>query len=94
MKTTITFKLNKETELPHIFIESVPHSGRADEAVEELLKDYNIECSEQDAQEYLYWFGLWSESELENHEENLKRLVWLACLECREKETTFFYMGA
>lgn len=94
IKQTIEFKLHKETELPHIFIESVPHSGRADEAIEELLQDYNIECYEQDVRKYLKHFGAWSESELENHEDNLKRLVWLACLECRENETNFFYMGS
>ena len=93
MKTTITFKLNKEIELPQMFVDSIPSTGQADSYVEDLLQDYNVECSKQDALTYLKSVGAWSNEELANHDENLERLVWIACLECQENETNFFYMG-
>jgi hypothetical protein len=93
MKTTIEFKLHQETELPQDFIDSVPRSGRADEAVKYIQYDYNVECDKEDLIKFLKSYGAWESSELQDHNDNIDRLIWLACLDCQENETTYFYMG-
>ena len=92
-KQTLHFKVNSEIKLPQDFIDSVPSQGAVDSAVEELCADFNIECLEQNTIEYLKSTGGWTLDELQDHETNLKRLVWIACLDCQENETTYFYMG-
>jgi hypothetical protein len=94
MKTTLEFKINSEIELPQDFIHSIPSQGRADESVSQIQHYYNIECDEKDLITYLKSFGAWEDSELQNHDSNIDRLIWLACLDCQEQETNFFYMGA
>lgn len=49
---------------------------RANEpSVEAQLQMVNPEALKADLREY----GCWDESELEDHDENLSRLLWLAC---------------
>lgn len=93
MKKSIEFKLNSEIELPQDFIDSIPSSGQADSYIDDLLLNYSIECSEKDAIKYLKSTGGWSLYELNNHDENIRRLAWIACLDCQEQDTNYFYMG-
>lgn len=92
-KQTLSFKLNKETELPQLFIDYITSSGPSDSYVEDLLIDYNIDVSEVDVKAYLKSYGAWDNEELSNYEINIKRLIWIACLDCQENESTYFYMG-
>lgn len=90
----INFKINTEIKLPREFIVGMPSSGPADEYVKGLLEEYNVVCSVKDAQQCLKSTGGWTLDELQDHDVNLARLVWIACLDCQEQETNYFYMGA
>lgn len=92
-RKTIKFELNKETKLPKVVIEAIPQSGAADDAVRDLRREYNFECSLQDSIEFLKRYGAWNNEELQDLDDNIDRIIWLACLDCRENNTTWFYMG-
>jgi hypothetical protein len=92
-RKTIEFKLHGETELPQNLIDSIPSSGAADNAVAEARQYFNIEVPENDLRRFLKRYGAWDAEELSDHDANIDRLIWLACLDCRENETTYFYMG-
>lgn len=53
---------------------------RQDPKVEEQLKRMSVES----VKTYLFHFCCWEDDELNDHEENLDRLVWLACEDIRE----------
>ena len=92
-KKTVIFKLHAETKIPKEWRDSVPSSGPADDAVEYLCKKYNVECLEQDAIKYLKLTGGWSLDELQYHDRNIERLVWISTLDCKEQNTCYWYMG-
>lgn len=92
-RKTIEFKLNEETELPQEVIDSIPRSGQADDAVVELHQDYNFEVTLDDSIKFLSSYGAWDKEELQDLDSNIDRIIWLACLDCQENNTTFFYMG-
>lgn len=94
MRQQIVFKLHSDVELPQDLIDGVPMSGRADDSVSDLRDAYDIQCDPTELRIFLKSYGAWSEQDLADHEANLDRLVWLACLDCQEQETTYFYMGA
>ena len=93
MKETIVYKLNQEVELPQDFIDSIPSQGRADDAVKDIQESYSVECDETDLIKYLKSTGGWDESELQDHDSNIDRLIWISCLDCQEQNTTYWYMG-
>lgn len=93
MRPKIEFKLNAEVELPKEMIYSVPEQGRADDAVEAILRDYDIKVTLEDSIKYLKRIGDWTVDELQDLEANKSRLVWLACLDCQEQDTNLWYMG-
>lgn len=92
-RKTIEFKLNEETELPQEVIDSIPMSGQADNAAAELRQDYNFDVSLDDSIKFLSSYGAWNKEELQDLDSNIDRIIWLACLDCQENNTTFFYMG-
>lgn len=92
-KIAIKYKLNTEVELPQDFIDSIPSQGRADDAVKDIQCLYDVQCDEKELILYLKSMGAWSESELQDHDSNIDRLIWLSCLDCQEQNTIYFYMG-
>lgn len=92
-RQTIEFKLHTEIELPQDMIDSVPSQGQADSAVADILDMYHIEVSLKDSIAFLKGYGAWDDSELQDLERNKERIVWLACLDCKENDTQYFYMG-
>lgn len=87
----ITFKLNDYTEIPQDMIDSLPCSGACDEAIESLMRHNKIYCDRQDAIRYLESLGF----EIDEHDSDhdlTSRVLWIACLDCRENESTGFYM--
>jgi hypothetical protein len=91
----LTFKLNSETKIPKKLIKDAPKTGRFDDYAEYIVNTYNIECPEQDAITYLVSTGAgWKATDLQDHNENLQRLVWIAVMNCHEQKTNYFYMGA
>lgn len=89
----IQFKLNEETKLSNEVINSIPISGPADSAVQDLREEYDIKVNNFELVSFLKKFGCWDNNELNDHNENIDRLLWIACLDCRENETTHFYFG-
>jgi len=92
MKTLI-FKINTDIELPQNIINDAPYQGPFDDYAEYLLETYNIEVSLDDSIQYLKEYGAWTLEELQDLELNKARILWLACLNCKENNTNYFYMG-
>lgn len=72
--------------------ESGGHQGQCDEGVEALSKEPHIaaQLAEIDSdllRAELKEYGAWEDPELEDHETNLQRLLWLACGDIRDNET-------
>jgi hypothetical protein len=60
------------------------HSGACDSDIEELLEWQPIKAQlsgipHQVLREELKEFGAWDSEELANHEDNLARILWIAC---------------
>jgi len=91
---TIEFKLNEETELPQEIIDDAPSCGPFDEYAEYLLKNYNIVITLEDSIDFLKDYGAWEKDELQDLETNKARILWLACINCKENNTNYFYMGS
>jgi hypothetical protein len=51
--------------------------GDASDAIEYVRANWEVQCEEEDARAYLRPLGAWEEDELQNHQQNLDRLVWL-----------------
>ena len=65
------------------------HSGSCDEDIAELraIPKIKKQLDNLDADvvsKYLSEFGAWGEEELKDHNENLDRLLWLACADIVE----------
>jgi hypothetical protein len=89
----ITFKLNQEVFIPKSVIRDAPEQGRFDEYAEWILENYRVEVSLEDSIKCLKGYGAWNESELQDLNANKSRLLWIACLDCKENKTCFWYMG-
>ena len=90
----VRFKANSEVKLPKAMVYSVPMGGPADSAIEAIRREYTIEADREEAIKYLRSTGGWEVDELQDHDENLDRLVWLACLDCQAQKTLYWYMGS
>lgn len=81
-------------ELPEEIILMCPMSGSADQAINEMrqLPEVVAELSEIDPVkliEELREFGAWGLDELADHNENLNRILWIACLNIQEENSLF-----
>jgi len=94
MKKTIIFRLNQETKLPKKVIDEAPSTGKFDDYAEYLLETFDVECTLSDSIAYLKGVGAWTLDEMQDLETNKGRILWLACLECKDENTTYFYMGS
>ena len=90
---TIKFKLNSETRLTKKIVDDAPRQGPFDGYAEYLLATYDIDVTLEDSIEYLKEFGAWDDEELQDLETNKARILWQACLSCKEEKTLYFYMG-
>jgi hypothetical protein len=71
------------------FAADCSHQGSCDEDVEYWTKYF--ECKEPDfLKRYLKKFGAWDKDELENHEDNMSRLIWLAACDIKEQGEFIF----
>jgi hypothetical protein len=62
----------------------------ASEAVAYVLKHYTVTGDKTNCADYLKGFGAWDDEELADHEENLRRLVWLTGCGLREDSEVYF----
>ena len=65
-------------------------SGPADDAVQYVLDNFNIVGNIEDCADYLRAYGAWEDDELEDHQENLNRLVWLTGCDLEEQGIAHF----
>lgn len=70
-------------------VDSVPQSGAADESIAYLMRDSAIKgqldsFAVADVIAHLKEYGAWDTSELQDHDENLSRVLWLAICDVRE----------
>jgi hypothetical protein len=93
-RATLNFKLNGETYIPKRVREAVPLSGAADNAIAEMRRHVTVNVSLADSIAFLKSYGAWELSELQDLDSNIDRLLWLACLDCQENGSAYFYMGA
>lgn len=63
---------------------------RADEAVEYVMRHYDIQGDPDDCRAFLRGYGAWDDIELEDHDENLRRLIWLTGCSFAEFEEAYF----
>ncbi len=92
-KQVIKFILYQETRLPKEVVADAPRRGRFDDYAEYLLAAYDIQVTLSDSIRYLQHVGAWEDSELQDLDTNKARLLWLACMDCKENNTHYFYMG-
>lgn len=88
----ITFKLHEFTELPEDMIWTLPKYGPCDQAIDHLMHTNKISCSRQDAICFLKSYGLDLDPEDSTYE-LISKVLWIAIMDCRENQTTQFYMG-
>lgn len=77
-------------ELPIEIIEMCPASGAADSAIAEMrtLPEVIAELNGIDPNKLrmeLKEYGAWDETELADHNSNLDRILWIACLDIQEE---------
>lgn len=65
-------------------------SGGASEAVDYVMRVYTVTGDESDCRAMLAGYGAWDASEPADHNENLRRLVWLTGCNLRETSEAYF----
>ena len=91
----VTIKPNDFTEFPADWIDSIPTSGPADTAISQIMMYNTVKCDRTAAINYLADIGFDEPEELqqESDETLTSRVLWIALLDCRENESTEWYMG-
>lgn len=81
-------------DLSPVLLEDVMECGvggrSADEYCEYVMENYTITGDVEDCKAYLRGYGAWSEDELEDHGENLLRLIWLTAGSFHEEGDVYF----
>lgn len=81
------------TDLPPDLLEALKDCGRpgkADVPVDYVLTNYEVSGDEAECRAMLRGYGAWGDDELEDHESNLRRLVWLAGCQIMESGEAYF----
>lgn len=71
-------------ELPEDCIRDCSSQGRVDDAVEYWVSELQLTAPPWLLRRYLRCIGAWDRAELCDHEENLKRLLWLWACQIKE----------
>lgn len=84
-----------EFQLRQSEVDSLPQSGAADDAVEALATNPEVRArmahiSPESLAAELKEYGAWDETELADHEQNIRRALWIGALDVREND----YMDA
>ena len=67
-----------ELELPIDALKECYHSGSCDDAVEHWVNKVKIEVEPEKLAKELREHGAWSDEELRDHEQNKRRILWIA----------------
>ena len=79
--------------LPKQCIYDCTASGPVDDAVDYWVAELELEAPSWLLREHLREFGAWDRSELCDHQENLKRLLWVWAGNCRERGVDHVWLG-
>lgn len=93
MSKQIIFRLHDFVDIPQAVIDDAPASGAFDDYAEQIMTDYKVICDPEQARKALKLYGAWDDQELANHDDNLRRLLWIAVLDCQEQNVSEWYMG-
>jgi len=91
-KPVIKLALNIEVEYPQELIDGAPKSGPFDDYAEYICESYDVQA-DASIKEFLQDYGAWGSDELNDHEQNIKRVLWVTILNCKEEKTNFAYIG-
>jgi len=80
-----------EIQIPLEWAESTHHSGHCDNDVlavsqEGFIKDFTSALNPDIVRNVLDEYGTWDDEELKDKEENIQRLLWIACGDIAEQE--------
>lgn len=80
-----------EFQLRQDEIDSIPHSGAADDAVEALATNPDVRArmahiKPEDLASELKEYGAWDDKELGDHEANVRRALWVGALDVRDRD--------
>ena len=76
-------------QLPSDCVLECSAAGAVDEAVAYWIKELDFDVPEPQAARWLKEFGAWDEEELANHDDNVQRVLWLACCDIKENGEWF-----
>ena len=85
------YQAGEELAIPREVMELCSQSGDMTKNVQdslannELIKSQYNALSEERVRYDLREYGAWSDDELSNHQDNLERLLWLACCDISER---------
>jgi hypothetical protein len=65
-------------------------SGDASNAVDYVMRVYTVTGDEADCRAMLDGYGAWDADQLADHDENLRRLVWLTGCDLHESGEAYF----
>ena len=78
MKTEIMTFSRFELELPVEALEACYHQGQCDSDVEYWVDQVSIQVEPSTLAAELKEYGAWDDSQLADHEENKRRILWIA----------------
>ena len=77
-------------ELRQDLLECATPGQDASEAVDYVLAHYSVSGVPEDCAAMLRGYGAWDDEDLADHDENLRRLVWLAGCDLSEQGEAYF----
>ena len=78
--------------LPADCVADCSASGSVDDAVEYWVQELKFEAPSWLLREHLRGYGAWSRAELCDHQQNLRRLLWLWACDCKENGADFVWL--
>lgn len=87
MKNTSTYDaiFNRFTfELPYECVMNCSGPGQKDESVEYWAKKLKLEIDPKKLASELKEYGAWNGTELADHDENIRRIIWIGACNIRE----------
>ena len=88
----ITFKQHDFVTLPQEWIDSMPRHGACDEAIAELMSSHTVNCERDDSLRYLMSIGF-DGIEQDDSDSLTSKVLWMALMDCRDNNSTEWYMG-
>ena len=64
--------------------------GQQDDNVAAVLRNFEVTGDPSDCRDYLRQYGAWDDDDLQDHETNLERLVWLAGCDLAQGDPAYF----